>query len=283
MLEADDESFFFSSSSEDDDDEELELLEDEDESFFCSSSEDDDEDDELELLEDVSFFSDSDDDELELLELLSLDELSFFAGVFFSEELELLELLLLLLLLEEEEELLESFFFFSSASFFPLSELLELELDELDDLAAAAAPLETFCAFFLAVPSPSSFSSLFLFLSTKCLHTSISDSFSLSKTRVSPHSSSAVFTFFSCCSAFSAVSVRENKPGKDFRYSCINGSTSASVGSPASSSSFFFFFATVLAGVVVVIGVIGGGFFPDEDRVVTMVSASLSLSVSLAC
>jgi len=229
-----------------------------------------------------------DDDELELLELLSLDELSFFAGVFFSEELELLELLLLLLLLleEEEEELLESFFFFSSASFFPLSELLELELDELDDLAAAAAPLETFCAFFLAVPSPSSFSSLFLFLSTKCLHTSISDSFSLSKTRVSPHSSSAVFTFFSCCSAFSAVSVRENKPGKDFRYSCINGSTSASVGSPAA-----FFAAVLLVVLVVVIAEPllffsfwvdddGGGFFPDEDRVVTMVSLLLSLSLS---
>ena len=81
------------------------------------------------------------------------------------------------------------------------------------------------------------------------------------------------------------MSVRENKPGKDFRYSCINGSTSASVGSPASSSSSsFFFFAAVLApaaaaGVVVLIG----GFFPDEDRVVTMVSASLSLSLCLSC
>ena len=77
------------------------------------------------------------------------------------------------------------------------------------------------------------------------------------------------------------MSVRENKPGKDFRYSCINGSTSASVGSPASSSSSFFFFAAVLAGVVVVI--IGGAFFPDEDRVVTMVSVSLCLSLCLSC
>mmetsp|Transcript_3408 Transcript_3408/g.11533 ORF Transcript_3408/g.11533 Transcript_3408/m.11533 type:complete len:239 (+) Transcript_3408:2312-3028(+) len=124
---------------------------------------------------------------------------------------------------DDDDELLSFFFassFFSADSESDEEEELPLLLEDDDD---ELSPPKIF-AFFLAADAPSSSSSsssllrLLRLLSTNALHTSISVSPSPPNTLLSLHSSNAVFTFFSCVSAFSAATVRENKP-VDFKYS----------------------------------------------------------------